>query len=64
MANMNLPTIIQQDVREFMISTQNNLDSQKELDNFMQMISPSLRNRVTKHIFLDAISSNPILQGS
>ena len=30
----------------------------------MQMISPSLRNKVTKFIFLDSIASNPILSGS
>ena len=45
-----------------MVSTQNNLDNQKELDNFMQMISPSLRNKVTKYIFMDAVSANPIFQ--
>jgi len=30
----------------------------------MQMVSPSLRNKVTKHIFLQAIESNPILRSS
>ena len=30
----------------------------------MQMISPSLQEKVKKHIFLNAISSNPILKGS
>ena len=29
----------------------------------MRMISPSLRNQVTKHIFLDGISKNSILNG-
>ena len=43
-----------------MVATENNLDTQKELDNFMQMISPSLRNKVTKYIFMDAVASNPI----
>mmetsp|Transcript_21701 Transcript_21701/g.33423 ORF Transcript_21701/g.33423 Transcript_21701/m.33423 type:complete len:81 (+) Transcript_21701:887-1129(+) len=64
MGNMKLPMIIQQDIREFMMSTHWNLDTQKELDSFMQMISPSLRTQVTKHIFLNAIARNPILQGS
>ena len=64
MTNMHLPKQIQTDIREFMITTESNLDTQKELDNFMQMISPSLRNRVTKHIFINAISNNPILSGS
>jgi len=64
MKNMKLPENLQTHVREFMLSTQSNLDNQKELDEFMTMISPSLRNQVTKHIFLNAISCNPILQGS
>mmetsp|Transcript_41645 Transcript_41645/g.63619 ORF Transcript_41645/g.63619 Transcript_41645/m.63619 type:complete len:125 (+) Transcript_41645:2088-2462(+) len=64
MRNMKLPTILQDDIRLFMIQTQNNLDSQKELDIFMTMISPSLRNSVTKHIFINSVSANPILGGS
>ena len=27
----------------------------------MKMISPSLRNKVTRHIFINAIKNNPIL---
>ena len=64
MRNMKLPVDLQDEVKSFMVSTQDNLDNQKELDSFMQMISPSLRNKVTKHIFLDAIASNPVLSGS
>jgi hypothetical protein len=60
MWNMRLPEELQVEVRDFMIATQMNLDNQKELDNFMTMISPSLRSRVIKHIFLDSLSSNPV----
>jgi len=45
-----------------MVSTQNNLDNQKELDNFMHMVSPSFRNKITKFIFLDSVAANPIFQ--
>jgi len=55
MCNMLLPEHLRDDIREFLVTTQNNLDNQNELDHFMQMISPSLRNRVTKHIFIKAI---------
>jgi len=61
MRNMKLPLELMEEVRDFMMSTHNNLDTQKELDYFMQMISPSLRNKVTKHIFINSISRNPIL---
>ena len=60
MVNMKIPEDLQDEVRQFMVSTQNNLDNQKELDSFMQMISPSLRTRVTKYIFMDAVTSNSV----
>jgi len=60
MLNMKIPGELQEEIRQFMVSTQNNLDNQKELDSFMQMISPSLRNKVTKYILMDAVSANPI----
>ena len=47
MKNMKLPETLQEKVRDFMMSTQNNLDNQQELDSFLQMISPSLRVEVT-----------------
>ena len=47
-----------------MLSTQNNLDIQNELDSFMKIISPSLRNKVTRHIFINAIQNNPVLSGN
>lgn len=64
MYNMRLPLSLQEEVRHFMVLTQNNLDNQKEINFFLQTISPSLRNKVTTHIFLDAVRSNPILSGS
>jgi len=47
MLNMKFPEYLQEEIRQFMVSTENNLDSQNELDSFMLMISPSLRNKVT-----------------
>eukprot|EP00356_Strombidium_inclinatum_P013672 CAMPEP_0170489970 /NCGR_PEP_ID=MMETSP0208-20121228/8258_1 /TAXON_ID=197538 /ORGANISM="Strombidium inclinatum, Strain S3" /LENGTH=136 /DNA_ID=CAMNT_0010765145 /DNA_START=188 /DNA_END=594 /DNA_ORIENTATION=- len=46
MTNMKLPEFLRDSIRQFMLVTQNNLDSQTELDQFMSMISPSLRNQV------------------
>jgi CRP-like cAMP-binding protein len=64
MNNIRLPKDLQDEVRHFMMLTQNNLNTQNELNDFLSMISPSIRNKVTKHIFLDAISSNPIFSSS
>ena len=60
MLNMKFPEQLQDEIRQFMVATENNLDSQNELDSFMLMISPSLRNKVTKFIFMDAVTANPI----
>ena len=59
---MKLPIDLQSKVQEFMLYTQSNLDYQKELDQFLNMISPSLRLLVTQHIFLNAISKNAIFR--
>jgi hypothetical protein len=55
MKNMKLPQVLQNEVREFMTLTYSNLDNQRELDKFLQIISPSLKQQVIQHILLDAI---------
>eukprot|EP00347_Sterkiella_histriomuscorum_P022573 403337973 len=64
MKNMKLPEDLQRKVQDFMMYTQSNLDYQKQLDMFLNMISPSLRLQVTQHIFLIAISKNIIFKGN
>ena len=36
------------------------MDSQKELEEFLDMLSPSVKERVTNHIFGTAILKNPV----
>ncbi len=61
MKNLNLPENIQQKVVNFMTFTQNLLDSQKEMQEFLFMISPSLRMEVVKHMFLTVVDTNKYL---
>jgi len=63
MINMRLSPALQNEIRGFMLKTQNNLDNQRELDNFMMTISPSLRTKVVKHIVKDVIASSPVFSG-
>jgi len=37
------------------------LENQKELDDFLRMISPSLKMLVKKHVFKGIITENPII---
>jgi hypothetical protein len=48
MKNMHLPEDIQCQVREFLTRTQSNLDNQRELEEFLKIISPSLKLQVTQ----------------
>lgn len=51
MNNMHIPDTIQDEVREFMIYIQATQDQQEELQKFLQMISPSLKQKVAICIF-------------
>jgi hypothetical protein len=64
MKNMKLPEQLQNSIREFMMLTQSSLDSKKELEKFMCIISPSQRMAVTQHIFKIAVDSNSIFKGN
>lgn len=61
MKNLHLPPPVQRRVVNFMLSTQANLDSQRELDNFLTTLSPSLRLQVLRFIFASSIRLNPLL---
>jgi hypothetical protein len=43
MKTMRLPEGIQTEIREFMFTTQNSLDNQKEMNQFITMLSPNLK---------------------
>jgi len=47
MKNMGLEEDIQREVRDFMLRTNSNMDSQEELKKFLKYISPSLQYQVT-----------------
>ena len=62
MRNMSIPEGLQNKVQAYLISTQTTLDQQKEFDDFLKLLSPSLRSEVTKHIFQESIICNPIFE--
>lgn len=51
MKNMNLPKDAQELVRTYLITTQGTQHEQKQLENFISLISPSLREQVAVNIF-------------
>jgi len=60
MMNMNLPTDIKKKVINYLMQTQSNLESQEEMEIFYQMIPPSLKLEVTKHIFSKVVTRNSV----
>lgn len=55
MKNLEIPENIQESVQRYLNYTQSTSDHQQELDRFLKMISPSLKEMVVKHISKEAI---------
>lgn len=62
MKNLKISDEIREEVEYFLSFTQNALDQQKELDSFLSMLSPSLRQKVTGHVFKGVMMINPIFK--
>lgn len=54
---------LQKEIQLYLMSTQDSLDLQEELTLFLKMLSPSLKLKVTEHIFEEALYCNPIFTG-
>ena len=62
MKNLQIPEYIQDQVQKYLDYTQSTSDHQQELDRFLKLISPSLRELVVKHISNQAVKKNPVLK--
>jgi len=60
MKNLKVPQPIQDEVKSYLTYTQSTLDHQKELDMFFKMLSPSLKNQISKYINMGALIHNPV----
>ena len=63
MKNLKLPKEMHSDVVGYLIYTEGLLDSQNELDKFLSLISKSLKEKITKHIFALTLSESEIFKG-
>ena len=63
MKNLRIPELIQDDVKTYLTYTQTTSDHQKDLDMFLNMLSPSLRQQVSVHIFLASMKRNTVFKG-
>lgn len=60
MKNLKLNQQIQNDVVNFMTRTNTHLNNQTELEEFLKIMSPSLKAQVIENIFFAAIMKNEI----
>lgn len=60
MKNLNLPDDLRKKVVNYLRYTESNLDHQRELGLFEEMVSPSLKLEVHKYIFQNVMLENPI----
>jgi CRP-like cAMP-binding protein len=60
MRNLSLPEKLQVSVTGFLTYSKALLESQQELECFFRMISPSLKQRVLKHLFYTVLMSNHV----
>lgn len=64
MKNLGLHEKLQVQITGFLTYSKALLESQEELENFMDMISPSLRHRVLKHMFSNTLVTNKVFGGN
>lgn len=64
MKNMRIPDETVKKVYNYLVSTQTTLELQTEMESFLELISPSLRQEVTKNIFSHVVIKNPIFSGN
>lgn len=60
MKNLSLPEKLQVRVTGFLTYSKALLESQEELECFLRMVSPSLKERVLNHLFKEILSKNPV----
>ena len=63
MKNLNVPNLIQDEVKTYLTYTQSTYDHQKDLDTFLGMLSPSLKQQVSTHIFQNVLLKNTVFKG-
>ncbi|CAI2361123.1 unnamed protein product [Moneuplotes crassus] len=62
MKNLSIPEEIKEEVHRYLTYTKSTSDHQEEINKFLSLISPSLKELVVKHISLQGISKNQIFK--
>ena len=64
MRNIQLPIRLQDEIRDFIIHTSSSLENQRELEIFLDSLTPTIRNKVTRHIFKASFHKDEIFNNN
>lgn len=62
MKNLKIPSKLMDEIKQYYTLTQITQDHQKELDDFLKTLSPSLRQKVITNIFEDTLNLNSVFR--
>lgn len=62
MQNMRLPEKLQDNIRDFLHSTESTLSNQETMNHFCEMLPFSLKQLVINHIYINASQQNYLLR--
>lgn len=62
MMKLQISDPVQNKIKEYLVVTHSSWDQQKNMEEFMQMLSPSLKLEVTREIFDDCILENKVFE--
>jgi|1048.fasta_scaffold80710_2 hypothetical protein len=63
MKNIKLTENLQGEVQDYLVDRYNDIDNQRDLDNLLSLLSPSLRYRITQHVFYNILCRMDIVEG-
>jgi hypothetical protein len=64
MRNLKLPIRLQDEIRDFIIHTSSSLENQRELEIFLDSLTPTIKNKVTRHIFKASFHKDEIFNNN
>ena len=59
-----MPIRLQDEIRDFIIHTSSSLENQRELEIFLDSLTPTIRNKVTRHIFKASFHKDEIFNNN
>ena len=62
MKNMHLPEKVQENIRDFMHSSNCSLSNQEKMNHFCEMLPSSLKQLVINHIYISAVEQSCLLK--